>query len=76
MRFLEIRFFGRDKRHIVNPLSTIILMPLISVPQLLGIIFWDNFEATAFIALGITILFVATYLIGITVAKRARVTNA
>ena len=37
MRFLEIRFFGRDKRHIVNPLSTVVLVPLISAPQLLGV---------------------------------------
>ena len=30
MRFLEIRFFGRDRREIANPLATLILIPLIS----------------------------------------------
>ena len=45
MRFLEIRFFGRDRREITNPLATLILIPLISAPQLLGILFWDNFKA-------------------------------
>ena len=30
MRFLEIRFFGREKRQIVNPLSTLLLAPMIS----------------------------------------------
>ena len=33
MRFFEIRFFGRNLRHIVDPLSKLILVPLISVPQ-------------------------------------------
>ncbi|MDC3003359.1 glycosyltransferase [Paracoccaceae bacterium] len=76
MRFLEIRFFGRDRREITNPLATLILIPLISAPQVLGIVFWDNFEATVWCALGILIVFVVTYLIGIRMAKRARVTNA
>ena len=75
MRFLEIRFFGRDRRHIVNPLSTLLLMPLISAPQIVGVLFWDNFEATAYSTIGITILFVATYLLGISVAKRGRITS-
>ena len=61
MRFFEIRFFGRNLRHIVDPLSKLILVPLISVPQVFGILFWDNFDLTLYIALGIAILFVATY---------------
>ena len=39
MRFLEIRFFGRDRRKISNPLATLVLVPLISVPQVLGVLF-------------------------------------
>ena len=46
MRFLEIRFFGRDRREIANPLATLILIPLISAPQVLGVLFWDDFETT------------------------------
>jgi UDP-N-acetylmuramyl pentapeptide phosphotransferase/UDP-N-acetylglucosamine-1-phosphate transferase len=72
MRFLEIRFFGRDRRHIVNPLSTIVLIPLISVPQVLGVLFWDNFAATVQSTVGVGFLFVATYLLGISTAKRSR----
>ena len=41
MRFLEIRFFGRARRHLVNPLSTVVLVPLISAPQVLGVLFLD-----------------------------------
>ena len=72
MRFLEIRFFGRERRNIVNPLSTLLLVPLISTPQALGVLLWDNFTATVWSVAGMTLLFVATYLIGIRVAKSGR----
>ena len=45
MRFLEIRFFGRYRREIANPVATLILIPLISAPQVFGIVFWDDLEA-------------------------------
>lgn len=75
MRFLEIRFFGRDRREIANPLATLILAPLISVPQLLGVLFWDDFGATVWSTLGLTVVFVATYLFGIGLAKKGRNKN-
>ena len=75
MRFLEIRFFGRDGREIANPLATLILIPLISAPQILGVLFWDDFKATVWSSLGVTVVFVATYLIGIRIAKKGRVKN-
>jgi UDP-N-acetylmuramyl pentapeptide phosphotransferase/UDP-N-acetylglucosamine-1-phosphate transferase len=72
MRFLEIRIFGRDRREISNPLATLILIPLISAPQVAGILFWDDVKATVWSALGVSIVFVATYLIGIRIAKTGR----
>ena len=75
MRFLEIRFFGRDKREIANPLATLILMPLISLPQVLGVMYWDDFKMSAWSSLGVAVLFVATYLIGIHIAKTGRTKN-
>ena len=75
MRFLEIRFFGRDRRNLANPLATLILIPLISAPQLLGILFWDKYKASVLSALGMGLLFVLTYLVGIATAKRGRGTN-
>ena len=72
MRFLEIRVFGRDKRNFVNPISTLVLIPLISAPQVLGVLFWDNFIATVWSVVGASSLFVITYLLGITFAKRSR----
>ena len=75
MRFLEIRFFGRDRRHIVNPLSTVLLVPLISTPQILGVLFWNDFKATLWCTLGVGLLFVASYLVGISMAKNSRGSN-
>lgn len=72
MRFIEIRFFGKDKKHIVNPVSTVLLVPLISAPQVMGVLFWDDFVATVWSTLGAGLLFVTTYLLGISIAKRPR----
>ena len=41
--FPEIRFFGRYRKDVVNLLSTLILIPFISAPQILGVLYWDNF---------------------------------
>ena len=75
MRFLEIRFFGRDRREIANPVATLMLIPLISAPQVLGVLFWDNLAASIVSTVGLGFLFIVTYLVGITIAKKARVTN-
>ena len=56
-------------------MSTLILIPLISAPQVLGVLFWEDFEAVISTA-GMGFLFAMTYLVGIAVAKRGRVTNA
>ena len=76
MRFLEIRLFGRNRRKIANPLAAIILVPFISMPQILGVLFWNNFKASVWSSIGVGILFVITYIVGIAIAKRAHVTGA
>lgn len=72
MRFLEIRFLGREKRNYANPLATIILIPFISVPQIFGILFWSDFGSTVLIFLCVTGCFIAAYLLGINLAKKSR----
>ena len=72
MRFLEIRFFGRDRRHIVNPVSTIILTPFISAPQVLGVIYWNDQNSTIMCTLFMTFIFIATYFLGINIARKSR----
>lgn len=72
MRFLEIRFFGRDRRHIVNPISTIMLVPCISAPQVLGIIYWNNLKATILSTFLMALIFIFTYFLGISTARKSR----
>ena len=48
---------------------------MISIPQLLGVLYWDNFQATVWCTLGVGFLFIFTYLIGISMAKSARIAN-
>ena len=72
MRFLEIRFLGRTQRNISNPLATIFLIPVISVPQLLGVIYWNNFAATVWTSVFFGFLFVCSYIVGINLAKKSR----
>ena len=72
MRFLEIRFFGRDRRHIVNPFSTIILIPFISAPQVLGVIYWNDQNSTILCTLFMTFIFIVTYFLGINIARKSR----
>lgn len=64
MRGLEIMVIGRGKRHIANPLATLILMPLITAPIMVGVWLWDEPLAASFALLGFAILFIASYLIG------------
>ena len=71
MRFLEIRFFGRDKRHISNPVSTIFLMPFISTPQIFGVLFWNDFIETVWSTFLMSLVFVSTYVLGIKLAKKS-----
>ena len=75
MRFLEIRFLGRDKRQLANPIATIILIPLVSVPQLFGVMMWKDFAPSVWVALIMTVLFIFTYIFGVRLAKSSRGLN-
>ena len=72
MRFLEIRFFGRNKRYLVNPISTIVLLPFISTPQVLGVLYWTDLKVTIICTCLVTLAFTVTYFLGINSAKKAR----
>ena len=73
MRFLEIRRFGRSRRAITNPLATVLIMPLIVTPQILGIIFAKNGPMATISLVAMGIIFIATYLAGISIAKKRSV---
>ena len=69
MRFLEIRFLGRNRRRFTNPITTIFLLPFIAVPQIMGVMFWDNFAVSMLLAVVMMILFFGTYFLGLRFAK-------
>ena len=70
MRFLEIRFLGRDQRQIANPLATVVIIPLISTPQVLGVLFWHDVPLTIWSTVLASFIFVTTYFLGIKFAKK------
>ena len=69
MRFLEIRLLGRNQRHLANPIATIFLLPFIAVPQILGVIFWNNVLVSMSLAVIMIVLFFVTYFVGLKLAK-------
>jgi len=72
MRALEIGYFGRDRRHLTNPMTALIILPLASIPMVTGVLLWDK-PLAAFLAwLVFGALFFATYNVGIRYASTSR----
>ena len=65
MRYLEIRFLGRRRRKLSNPLTVIVLAPMIVSPQIIGLIFADNNQMAMIATAGFAILFIIAYLAGV-----------
>ncbi|WP_052453612.1 MraY family glycosyltransferase [Celeribacter indicus] len=72
MRMLEISKLGRNTRHIANPLSTLVMVPMFVAPSVAGVMFWNNPDAAALALLLFSVLFVTTYSTGILVARSCR----
>ena len=64
--------FLAESVDIWQPIATIMLVPLITAPQALGVFFWDDFLATVWGSLFVCMLFVATSVVGINLAKKSR----
>lgn len=61
MRALEIKILGRKRRHVANPVATLMTLPVASVPTLLGVLFWND-PTAAFCALVVCAVgYVAVY---------------
>ena len=61
MRALQIRFLGRTKRHIANPITTLVLIPFIAAPPLCGVLLFKHTKLAVLMVLAFSILFCATY---------------
>ena len=77
MRAIEICFIDRDRRHISNPLTTLVLAPFVIAPQIVAVLLWDQ-NGAAFLAILIFLaLFLGSYAIMLNRIRnwRARVEN-
>ena len=61
MRALEVVFFGKHNRRITNPLTTVVLLPFVITPAVVGVVFWDKNLWCALAALMFILLFCASY---------------
>lgn len=70
MRALEISWLGRGRRHLANPLTTLVLAPVIMLPAVLGIVLWDK----AFLAMltfsGLIVIYFAAYFLTVGMLRR------
>ncbi|SFQ80781.1 glycosyltransferase family 4 protein [Donghicola eburneus] len=72
MRAIEINWLSRRLRYVANPLTTIILTPLMAAPALAGVMFYRD-PPLAFVAFILfSMLFFGTYQIGIRRASKRR----
>ena len=70
MRALEIHILGRGRRHIANPLTTLVLAPFVLAPPLAGVLLWDNSLWACIAVLGFTGLFFGSYGLAFVVLRR------
>jgi UDP-N-acetylmuramyl pentapeptide phosphotransferase/UDP-N-acetylglucosamine-1-phosphate transferase len=72
MRSLELLFLGRARRHISNPLTTLILAPFVAAPAMTGAYFWNNNLAAALSVFGYFALFWSSYFAALKVIPKLR----
>lgn len=70
MRALEIYILGRGRRHIANPLTTLLLAPFVVVPPVTGVLLWDNNFAAFWANFGFITLFFGSYFLSFVVLTR------
>ena len=64
MRALEIGYFGRNYRHIANPVSALVILLLASAPMIVGVLLWNR-PLAAFAAFVLfSVLFAGSYRLG------------
>ena len=61
MRSFEILVLRRKSRAVSNPAATLIMMPFIAMPTILGVVLWNRNELALTAALIFAALFVTTY---------------
>ena len=72
MRALEICILGRNRRHIANPLTTLVLLPFVVAPPFTGGLLWNQ-NQNAFLAVVVfSVLFFVSYAAAPALIRRFR----
>ena len=76
MRLLEIKYLGRGKRHIANPLAALVMLPFVALPVGFGVLLWDKPFWAFFAVICFGGLFVGSYMLALRVAISTRGSSA
>lgn len=72
MRTLEICLLRRKRRHVSNPLTTLVLAPFVIAPPLSGAILWNQNTRAFVTVLGFSALFTLSYTLAPMLVRRYR----
>jgi len=72
MRALEICILGRKRRRIANPLTTLVLAPLVIAPPVAGVLLWNQNQNAFLAVLVFGVLFFASYAAAPVLIRRFR----
>lgn len=72
MRALEICVLGQGKRHIANPLSTLVLAPFVLAPPIAGVLLWNHSSASMVAVSVFSCLFFSSYVVMPVIIRRFR----
>ena len=70
MRGLEITIIGRHRRHLANPLATLVILPLASIPMILGVLSYNSDKRAAVAFILAILIFTLAYRFSGWAAKR------
>jgi hypothetical protein len=70
MRALEILVLGRGRRHLANPLTTVVLSPFIIMPALTGVWLWNDDGAAGLAVLVYAVAFFGSYVLAFPLLRR------
>ena len=70
MRGLEITIMGRHRRHLANPIATLIILPLASIPMILGVLSYNSDKRAAVAFIMAILIFIFAYRFAGWAAKR------
>ncbi len=72
LRLIEIRFLGRGRRRLANPLTTVVLLPFVIGPQIAGVLLATSNLGAAIATCVFAVIFFLSYKACIAAAKDGR----